>query len=107
MNVRLTCAACKRPIEQAATGRPRKFCSEGCRRSADLEVRRLDRQLDLAESRLAVDRNWLATIEAGLASGGGTQTKQKAVFDVTRAELRVADLQSRLRLLLDELEAPA
>ncbi len=106
MNVRLTCAACKGPIEQAASGRPRKFCSEGCRRSADLEVRRLDRQLDIAESRLRGARDWLAKIEAGFASGG-TQTKPMAVFDVTRAELRVADLQSRLRTLLDELEAPA
>jgi hypothetical protein len=105
MSVRSTCAACKTPIDQAATGRPRKFCSEGCRRSADLEVRRLDRQLDVAETGLTVARDWLAKVEAGLASGCGTGTKAMAEFDVARGELRVADLQNRLRGLLDELQA--
>ena len=44
------CPICRAPIVQPATGRPRRYCSEACRRVAEHERRRLDRRLLALES---------------------------------------------------------
>jgi len=67
-----------------------------------LEQRRLDRRLAVAEECLVRCRDRLAEIEAGLGYSGGTQALPRARFDVERAELLLAELNERLRVLLAE-----
>src|SRR5687768_17907774 len=45
-----TCRKCGAELPEAAgPGRPRSYCSVGCRRAAELEVRRLQRALENTE----------------------------------------------------------
>lgn len=86
-----TCVMCGRALTQPATGRPRRYCSTGCRRAADLEVRRLDRHLDQLEQRLRwANLNFWMT-------GKDEIEKIEQLIDLTKR---------RLITLLDVLEAP-
>lgn len=37
-----SCLKCRKPIENLKQGRPPKYCSNSCRRSAELEIRRIN-----------------------------------------------------------------
>lgn len=50
------CPVCSQPVQDTGIGRPRTFCSPGCRRTAEAEVRRLDRRL----AALEVERDGMA-----------------------------------------------
>jgi hypothetical protein len=45
------CAGCGERLEQAGTGRPRKYCGEVCRRAAEYDLRRTQALLKRAEQR--------------------------------------------------------
>jgi predicted nucleic acid-binding Zn ribbon protein len=79
------CVKCGGVVEQRATGRPRRFCSVGCKRSAEYERRRLDRRLVWMEEELVHIRDqngrvWNRHTEAGLER------------EITAAEARLQDL---------------
>lgn len=46
------CAKCGRPVVSSGVGRPRAYCSEGCRRAAEYELRRVERALEKVEAEL-------------------------------------------------------
>ena len=46
------CVKCGAGVEQPATGRPASYCSAGCRRSAAIEIKRLNRRIEKLEERL-------------------------------------------------------
>lgn len=52
------CGWCSRPIEQPATGRPRKYCKAACRQQ-DYEARRRSHEAGLSEAELIVTRQRL------------------------------------------------
>lgn len=50
MAAKLICAKCGAPLDKpSGAGRPRRFCSSGCKRAAEHEVRRLNRRLEHLE----------------------------------------------------------
>mgnify|MGYP003395817358 CR=1 FL=1 len=55
--MKTTCIKCGKAIEgTAATGRPLTYCSVGCRRAAEHEVRRLNSRLEKLEGDLSNTR---------------------------------------------------
>ena len=54
-----TCARCGAAIDQAATGRPRRFCSDACKQRAYRRARDDERGRRITETA----RRWLATAE--------------------------------------------
>jgi hypothetical protein len=88
------CLKCGRELEESArTGRPRSWCSVGCRRAAEYEVRRASRRLEKLEERASDLRHSRSTIRDWLG-----RTREEALADV-EGELREAE--ERLRALLD------
>jgi hypothetical protein len=80
-----SCVKCGRSLEHATRGRPRRFCSIGCKRSAEYERRRLDRRIGWMEDQLVHVRDqngrvWNPHTEAGLER------------QITAAEARLRDL---------------
>ena len=50
----MKCRICGGPLEQAdGPGRPKTYCGTACRRSAEMEIRRIDRRLADLEGRLS------------------------------------------------------
>jgi predicted nucleic acid-binding Zn ribbon protein len=47
------CVKCARPVVSSGVGRPRAYCSEGCRRAAEYELRRVERAIEKVEAELA------------------------------------------------------
>ncbi len=81
-----TCRKCSAPIEATGKpGRPRSYCSVGCRRAAEREIRRLDRAIEQMEERA----RWARINNADRAS--------VAKYDAERVHL-----EERLRGLLDD-----
>ncbi|MBZ0090960.1 MAG: hypothetical protein K8F27_01865 [Sulfuricellaceae bacterium] len=80
-----TCLKCGLPIEgQAETGRPKSYCSVGCRRSAEHEVRRINSLLQKLETDLSnalLGRVW--------------------ADQVPKIEAEISRQETRLRILLD------
>ena len=88
------CFKCAAQIQQPATGRPRRFCSDACRVATNYEIRRLNSRLESLEteaSRLRHER------DNGLRDGGGRT--QAELLAATEAE--IVDGERRLRLLLE------
>lgn len=55
--MKTTCIKCGKEIEdQATTGRPKDYCSTGCRRAAEHEVRRINLRLEKLEEQLSNNR---------------------------------------------------
>lgn len=82
-----SCLKCGGPLPApAGTGRPRRFCSTGCRRGAEYELRRLQRHLERLEERLGNERLWR----------NGTAWKQR----VRDLEAAIAAAEGRLKCLL-------
>jgi hypothetical protein len=88
------CFKCGGQIQQLATGRPRRFCSDACRVAANYEIRRLNVRLQSLEtdaSRLRYEpdhgvKDWV----------GRTHAQHLAA-----AEAEIADAEARLRQLLE------
>ncbi len=97
-----SCPMCSSPVEQRPTGRPRTYCSTGCRRTADNEVSRLTRRLDVIESRLDELYVLDATIDVGWGGNPkGLSAKLRAMgLEQERLTARRVELTERLRQLL-------
>lgn len=80
--------------ELAGAGRPRRYCSLGCKRSADYEVKRLQQRLLVLESELESERG----DPLGLTDISGRTPRQRAAA----LELAIERCETRLRLLLDD-----
>ena len=88
------CFKCGGQIQQPATGRPKRFCCDGCRISANYEIRRLNtRLLDL--ERDASKLRYLPD------SGGRDVWGQTHARRLAAAEAEIADAEARLRQLLE------
>lgn len=88
MPTALRCRKCGRPIAQAAgRGRPRAYCSTGCRRAMEYELRRLQSALeDVEEQQRWCRLGWY-----------GRSPAQATKYDGERLRL-----EDRLRELLDD-----
>lgn len=90
------CRKCYRPLSELAdTGRPPAYCSVGCRRAAERELKRLDAQMAEAERMIGVYRR---TLE-GVGSGTGQPGRPRQHFDWWSGEL--SRLEARMRELLE------
>jgi len=47
-----TCRSCGAPVTQPSTGRPRTYCSTGCRRLAEHDIRRANGAITALENAL-------------------------------------------------------
>lgn len=95
MTEKPTCLKCGRELEDSArSGRPRSWCSTGCRRAAEYELRRLSRRLQALEERASALRH---SRDSGRRDWLG-RTHAEALGDV---EAEVREAEGRLRLLLD------
>lgn len=84
----MRCLRCAEPIERRpGRGRPQVYCGPACRRSVELEVRRIVRRLERLENRVSNLR---------------LQHYPMPVIRATEAEL--ARLEARLRALLGHVE---
>lgn len=86
MTEHTNCIKCGAAIEQPATGRPRAYCSTGCRRAAEKEIIRLNDRLATLE-KLAMN----ARLGYGLATSA----------DARAIEAEILRAESRLRALLN------
>jgi hypothetical protein len=88
----LACRKCGGPVPaQAGPGRPAAYCSKGCRRAREYELRRLERALfDVEEQIRACRFGW-----------NGRTSRDEPKFEAERVRL-----EDRLRVLLDEPEDP-
>lgn len=86
MNEHTHCIKCGAPIQQPATGRPRAYCSTGCRRAAEKEIGRLNDRLTKLE-----DRATNCRLGYGLAPDS----------DLRAIEPEIARTEARLRELLN------
>ena len=72
------CLKCRTPLTPTAVGRPPSYCSTGCRRAAEYELRRIQRHLERLE----------AQRESPMFAAG--------------TERAIAELEVRLRTLLTD-----
>ena len=70
------CLKCRTPLTPTAAGRPPSYCSTGCRRAAEYELRRIQRHLERLEGR------------------------RDLPFFAKEIECAIAELEARLRTLL-------
>ena len=95
MSEKLTCRKCGTALKRPKTGRPPVWCSTACRRSAEYEIKRVNRRLEALESQL--DR-LVADGDIGLRYlGGRTHKQQKA-----GVQTAINRNEERLRALLEE-----
>lgn len=91
------CYKCGRELVIPPTGRPPRYCSVGCRRAVEYEVRRIERALD----RLEEQRERVALDTYG-------SPKHRA-SKIQSLDALIAQAEDRLRDLLDDTtgEEPA
>ncbi len=93
------CVVCGKPLLQPATGRPRSYCGQTCRRVAEYELRRVQSLLLAAEK---------ASQRARAAHADNTWDKPSTLRLVKFWEGEVRRLQNRLyQLLADSPQALA
>ncbi len=90
------CLKCGKPLTKPATGRPPSYCSRGCRRSAEHEIRRINRYIE----RLEIEGEGLRNSRNKLGDWLGRSHRQQ-VNDNRKA---LAEKETRLRELLEEAE---
>lgn len=84
-----TCVKCGSTIDGlATTGRPKAYCSTACRRSAELEVRRLNSRLEKLEVSLSNTR-------LGYYSFEPEKDAAKLVEEIAIQEARLIKLLTR------------
>jgi hypothetical protein len=76
------CLKCAAPLQRPEVGRPPTYCSPACRRSAEFELRRLQRRIERLE-RFALDLRLMGDID-----GQGRKIKR----EIGRAEQRLLEL---------------
>ena len=74
------CLKCRAPLTPTAAGRPPSYCSTGCRRAAEYELRRIQRHLERLEA------------------------QRESPFFVKDTERAIAALEARLRTLLEDAD---
>lgn len=85
------CAICQAELEQSKTGRPKQYCSTGCRRMAEREIKRLEKRIAELEGDLMRFR----CLKPDEMLCGG-----KAVDVIARHEAELKRQNDRFRLLL-------
>ena len=95
------CRYCSRDLHEARNGRPRDYCSVGCRRAAEYEIRRISRRLEELEG--LAHRLELWTAEYALPNAGiHDWQRQKHASQVQTVSLQIARARERMRELLDD-----
>ena len=90
----MTCVKCGKPLpERSGPGRPQLYCSPGCRRSAEHEVRRAERALERTE--VILRRHRTSVRRAAFLCCMGATDEHVGALDAERVRL-----EDRLRLLL-------
>ena len=74
------CLKCRKPLKPTGVGRPPSYCSTGCRRAAEYELRRIQRHLERLEA------------------------QRESPFFVKDTERAIAALEARLRTLLEDAD---
>ena len=99
--VRRTCVKCETALPRSETGRPRRFCSVGCRRATEFELRRLQRQLSDAEEAI---RSWSseAAVAPVKAFPPFVRSKAQCEWQAKGWEDQRVALEHRMRALLDD-----
>jgi hypothetical protein len=90
------CKKCGRDLELPTTGRPPDYCSKGCRRAVEYELRRIQRRLEGLEVQEASARRELEPAAARL---GGSPEFRRAQHRWYAGE--IDRLEKRLHQLLD------
>ncbi len=93
------CRYCSLPVTRPRTGRPPDYCSVGCRRASEYDLRRMSRRLESLE-RQRDELEMLIAIEE-VESLGEWQRKKHTLQAETVAR-QIARDRDRLRLLLDD-----
>lgn len=85
-----TCRKCGSTFESNAIGRPAAYCSAGCRRAREYELRRLQAQLVGLEARrlhCRLDRSGLMYVPGGTAA----ELVVDLTHEIERAEARLRE----------------
>jgi hypothetical protein len=90
------CKKCGRDLELPPTGRPPDYCSKGCRRAVEYELRRIQRRLEAAELKEAHFRRESDPDSAVYGGSRAHMRKQHGwyVAEVDRLERRLRELLS-------------
>lgn len=91
---RTTCLKCDQTLAQPKTGRPRVYCSQACRRSAEFEIKRVQSRLQLLEQILM----WKEPLEDGLPKVRRLQAEK----EIAELKERIGLAEQRLLALLQE-----
>lgn len=92
----MDCLKCGQPVPASpGPGRPSRYCSKGCRRAAEYELRRLASRIASAELRLAS----LTRDEAVGPAYGSPEHRRKCL---AWAQNELKGLEARLAALLDD-----
>jgi hypothetical protein len=89
------CVKCGNPLAQPRTGRRAIYCSASCRRSAEFEIRRVQRALEAVERNIRRYQRDVATEDAGFFAEAGWVKAALAESERQRDEL-----EARLLTLL-------
>jgi hypothetical protein len=95
------CRYCSRDLPDAKTGRPRDYCSVGCRRAGEYEIRRVSRRLEELEG--VAHRLEQGTAEYALPNSGVRDwQREKHASQVQVVDHQIARARERMRDLLDD-----
>lgn len=88
------CIKCEKALEQDdGRGRPRSYCSKGCRRAAEYELRRLDSRISKAEFQVV---SWRRYVEGESYYGGDPEVPARKLAwwrqELERREGRLRDI---------------
>ena len=98
------CRYCSGELRVSKRGRPPNYCSVGCRRAAEYEVRRMSRRLERLEDEH--DRLERRTAEYTLRDAGASDWQlQRHQSDAHVVDLQIARARQRMRDLLDDDDA--
>lgn len=89
------CPVCQGSVPVADRGRPRIYCSNGCRAVADAEVRRIEKQLERFDGVALLHRERLA----GLRGASGYCPCNDKAAHLAFIESEASALTDRLRFL--------
>ena len=88
------CFRCAAQIQQPATGRPRRFCSDACRIATNYAIRRTNARLQALETLASRLRH---EPDTGFRDCLGRTHAE----EIAATEAEIADAEARLRLLLE------
>jgi hypothetical protein len=95
------CRYCSSELEVRETGRPPDYCSVGCRRAAEYEIRRISRRLERLEDE--ADRLQRRTAEYSLRDAGVSDWQlRRHQSEAQTVDLQVARARQLMRDLLDD-----